>query len=97
LTGVPFAVLLQGPAFNEQVASLQSELKLLKAANSQLTEDHKVSQQHDGSWSSALGAAAAALLMLLLLYTSAAASMNCSDSLAESKNHQSNRSLLTHF
>jgi hypothetical protein len=40
------AVLLQGPAFNEQVASLQSELKLLKAANSQLTEDHKVSQQH---------------------------------------------------
>lgn len=39
------AVLLQGPAFNEQVASLQAELKLLKAANSQLTEDHKVRQQ----------------------------------------------------
>lgn len=38
------AVLLQGPAFNAEVASLQSELKLLKAANSQLTEDHKVRQ-----------------------------------------------------
>jgi hypothetical protein len=48
LAAVPCAALLQGPAFNEQVASLQSELKLLKAANSQLTEDHKVTQQ-DGS------------------------------------------------
>jgi hypothetical protein len=33
---------LQGPGFNEQVASLQSEVRLLKKANLQLTEDHKV-------------------------------------------------------
>lgn len=38
--------LLQGPGFNEQVASLQSEVRLLKKANQQLTEDHKVRWVH---------------------------------------------------
>jgi hypothetical protein len=64
VVAVTIVVLLQGPAFNEQVASLQSELKLLKAANSQLTEDHKVTQQ-GGSWRRAVGALADLLLLLL--------------------------------
>lgn len=33
---------LQGPAFSEQVASLQAEVRMLKKTNQQLTEDHKV-------------------------------------------------------
>ena len=35
-------VLLQGPGFSEQVASLQAEVRLLKKANVELTENHKV-------------------------------------------------------
>lgn len=33
---------LQGPGFSEQVAALQSEVKQLKKANQQLSDDHKV-------------------------------------------------------
>ncbi len=38
-------VMLQGPAFSDQVAKLQAEVRLLKQANQQLTEDHKVSSR----------------------------------------------------
>jgi hypothetical protein len=37
-------LVLQTPTFNEHLASLQAEMKLVKQANTQLTEDHKVQQ-----------------------------------------------------
>jgi uncharacterized protein (DUF3084 family) len=37
----------KGPAFNEQVATLQAEVKQLKASAAQLVEDNKVSTCHE--------------------------------------------------